>query len=120
MGKFEYRIRWDDVVYEPGELKVVAYKDGKKWAEDTMKTTGEPAAVDMTADRSKLTADGKDLSFVTVRIADANGLTVPRSKNLVKFKVEGPAEIAAVDNGTRPASNRSRRRSVWLTTACVW
>ncbi len=99
MGKFEYRIRWDDVVYEPGELKVVAYKDGKKWAEDTMKTTGEPAAVAMTADRSKLTADGEDLSFVTVRIADTNGLTVPRSKNLVKFKVEGPAEIAAVDNG---------------------
>jgi beta-galactosidase len=99
MGKFEYRIRWDDVVYEPGELKVVAYKDGKKWAEDTMKTTGEPAAVAMTADRSKLTADGEDLSFVTVRIADTNGLTGPRSKNLVKFKVEGPAEIAAVDNG---------------------
>ncbi len=99
MGKLEYRIRWDDVVYEPGELKVVAYKKGKKWAEDNVKTTGEPAAVAMTADRSKLTADGEDLSFVTVRIADANGLTVPRSKNLVKFKVEGSAEIAAVDNG---------------------
>ncbi|HPS00541.1 MAG TPA: beta-galactosidase GalB [Candidatus Sumerlaeota bacterium] len=99
MEKLTYRIRWDDVVYQPGELKVVAYKNGKKWAEDTVKTSGEAAAVAMTADRSKVTADGQDLSFVTVRITDKAGLTVPRSKNRVKFKVEGPAEIAGVDNG---------------------
>ncbi len=45
-GPFDYRLRWNDVVYEPGELKVVAYRNGAKWATDTMKTTGPPAALD--------------------------------------------------------------------------
>ena len=98
-GPFEYRLRWDDVKYEPGELRVVAYKDGKKWAEDVERTTGPAAKVLLAPDRATLTADGEDLSFVTVTIADRDGLMVPRSKNLVQFTVSGPGEIAAVDNG---------------------
>jgi beta-galactosidase len=98
-GQYEYRLRWDDVVYQPGELHVVAYKNGQKWAEDTVKTTGPAAKVALQADRSTIKADGQDLSYVTVSIADKDGLMVPRSMNLVQFDVTGPAEIAAVDNG---------------------
>ena len=58
--EFEYRIRWDNVRYEPGELKVVVYKEGKKWSEDVVKTTGEPAKLELTADRETIMADGKD------------------------------------------------------------
>ncbi len=95
----QYRLRWDDVVYAPGELKAVAYKNGRQWAESFMKTTGPAAKLTMQADRSKITADGKDLSFVKVTIADKNGQLVPRSKNLMKFEISGPGEIVAVDNG---------------------
>ncbi|MEY4386532.1 MAG: hypothetical protein RLY20_1815 [Verrucomicrobiota bacterium] len=98
-GKFEYRLRWDDVVYQPGELKVVAYKHGKKWATDVMKTTGPAAKLALTPDREKIAADGKDLSFVTVKVADKDGLLVPRLKNQLTFKIDGPGEIVATDNG---------------------
>ena len=97
--QFEYRLRWDDVVYEPGELKVVAYKNGKSWAEDVVKTTDVPAQLEAAADRNEIHADGKDLSFITVRVTDRNGLTVPRSNNLIKFSIDGPGEIVATDNG---------------------
>ncbi len=98
-GQFEYRLRWDDVVYQPGTLKVVAYKDGKKWATDEVKTTGPASELTLQPDRAKITADGKDLSFVTVTVADKSGLLVPRSKNHIKFDIEGPGEIVAVDDG---------------------
>ena len=80
-------------------MKVVAYKNGKPWATDVVKTTGEPAKLLLSADRSQIAADGKDLSFITVMVADKDGLQVPRSKNHIKFVVEGPAEIVATDNG---------------------
>jgi beta-galactosidase len=98
-GQFEYRLRWDDVVYQPGELKVIAYKDGKQWAEDVVKTTGPAAKIKLAADRAKIKADGQDLSYVTVTIADQSGLMVPRSHNLVEFGITGPGQIVAVDNG---------------------
>ena len=98
-GPYEYRIHWDEVVYEPGELKVIAYKNGQQWAEDVMKTTGPAAKLLLQADRARIMADGQDLSYVTVTIADKDGLMVPRSKNLVQFDVSGPADIVAVDNG---------------------
>lgn len=99
MEPLQYRLRWDDVKYEPGELKVIAYKHGRKWAEDIVKTTGPAARIALAADRTAIKADGSDLSFVTVTIADASGLLVPRSDNLVKFALSGPGEIVAVDNG---------------------
>ncbi len=95
----QYRLRWDDVKYEPGELKVVAYKRGQKWAEDVVKTTGAAARLALAADRAALNADGSDLAYVTVTVADAEGLQVPKSKNLVAFELKGPGEIVAVDNG---------------------
>jgi len=98
-GPFEYRLHWDDVVYEPGVLKVVAYKNGHKWATDVMKTTGPASQLTLQADRAKIAADGADLSYVTVTVADAQGLLVPRSNNHIKFTVDGPGEIVATDNG---------------------
>jgi len=98
-GAFEYRFRWDDVVYQPGELKVVAYKNGAKWAEAVQRTTGPATKLILAADRATVRADGTDLSFVTLTIADQDGLLVPRSKNAVKFSVTGPGEIIATDNG---------------------
>jgi len=95
----EYRIRWDDVKYAPGELHVVTYKNDAKWAEDTVRTTGAATKLTLAADRATLRADGSDLSFITVKIADKDGLLVPRSKNRIAFEVSGPAEIVATDNG---------------------
>ncbi len=98
-GQPAYRIRWDDVVYEPGELRVVAYKDGKQWATDTVKTTGAAAQLALKPDRTTIAGDGHDLSFVTLTVADAAGLMVPRSKNPIHFEVSGPGEIVDTDNG---------------------
>ena len=98
-GPYEYRLEWNDVVYQPGELKVVAYKNGRKWATDVMKTTGPAAKLALQADRDKIRADGQDLSYITVTVADKSGLPVPRSKNHIQFQIEGPGEIVATDNG---------------------
>jgi beta-galactosidase len=98
-GQPAYRIRWDDVVYEPGELKVVAYKDGKEWATDTVRTTGPAAKLQLKPDRATIAGDGHDLSFVTLSVADKDGLTVPRSMNPIHFAISGPGEIVATDNG---------------------
>jgi beta-galactosidase len=98
-GEFEYRFRWDDVKYEPGELKVIAYKNGQKWADNTVKTTGDASQILLQADRSNINADGHDLSFVTVKVNDRNDLMVPRAKNSLRFEIEGAGEIVATDNG---------------------
>ncbi|MBV8857817.1 MAG: DUF4982 domain-containing protein, partial [Acidobacteria bacterium] len=114
-GPFEYRLRWDEVKYEPGELRVVAYREGKRWAEDVMKTTGPAARLMMKADRAEIDADGADLSFVTLSVVDKAGLTVPRSKNRIHFEVFGPGEIVAVDNGdaTSLESFQSKERAAY-------
>jgi beta-galactosidase len=98
-GPFEYRLHWDDVKYAPGTLKVVAYKNGRRWATNVMKTTGPAAKLTLQADRAKIAADGQDLSFITVTVADSKGVLVPRSKNHIKFEIEGPGEIVVTDNG---------------------
>jgi beta-galactosidase len=98
-GEYEYRLHWDDVSYQPGELKVVAYKNGQKWATDTMKTTGPAAKLVLSPDHSAINADGRDLSYVTLTIADKSGLLVPRSKNRISLSITGPGEIIATDNG---------------------
>lgn len=94
-----YRLCWDEVVYEPGEVKVVAYKDGKVWAEDRVVTAGKTAKMEVTSDRPAMKADGSDLLFVSVRLTDKDGNFSPRADNLIKFSVEGAARIAATDNG---------------------
>ncbi len=95
----KYRLRWMDVIYEPGELKAIAYKDGKKIGEVVMKTAGEPAAIRLTQDRKKILASGEDLCYVLVEALDDRGTVCPLADNLINFDVEGPAEIAGVGNG---------------------
>jgi beta-galactosidase len=98
-GPRDYRLRWDDVVYQPGTLHTVVYKNGKPWAEDTVQTTGKPARLTLSADRTLLHADGADLAFVTVKVADKEGRMVPRASDRVRFTLSGPGEIVATDNG---------------------
>ena len=95
-----YRLMWKDVVYQPGEIKVVAYDENNKpMAEQVIKTANEPYKVRLTADRTKIKADGKDLSFVTVEILDKDGNLCPRADNLVFFEVSGAGKLKAVCNG---------------------
>jgi beta-galactosidase len=98
-GAFQYRLRWDDVNYEPGELKVVAYKNGQQWATNAVRTTGTAALLSLEADRATIRSDGHDLSFITVLVRDGDGLLVPRAKNAIRFEIEGPGEIVVTDNG---------------------
>ena len=99
-GEFEYRIRWDEVIYQPGEIHVQAYKNGKEWATSTRRTTGSPASLRMTPDRSSIAYDGLDLSFLTVEVVDAGGDVVPTANNTIAFSVTaGPGEIVGTDNG---------------------
>jgi beta-galactosidase len=98
-GPYEFRLRWDSVIYSPGELRVKVWRNGKKWAEDIMKTTKEVAKIKLEVDRKEINADGKDLAFITVNLVDNKNLLVPGSHNLVKFEIEGPGEIVAVGNG---------------------
>jgi beta-galactosidase len=97
---FQYRLIWNDVTYAPGELKAVAYKNGQPWSETSVKTTGAATALRLEPDRAKIKGDGLDLSYVTTRLVDKDGLTVPVAQNLVKYEVtQGPGEIVATDNG---------------------
>lgn len=99
-GKFisKYRLQWQ-VPYAAGEVKAVAWRAGVKVAEDSVHTAGTAARLVLTPDRNRIAANGDDLSFITVRVEDAEGHLVPDASHLVRFKIDGPASIAAVDNG---------------------
>jgi beta-galactosidase len=94
----DLHIMWR-VKYEPGTLKAVSRKDGKVVLTREIHTAGKPAKIELIADRKNIKADGKDLSFITVKILDKNGNLVPDADNLVNFKINGGAFIASVDNG---------------------
>lgn len=95
-----YRLMWKDVVYEPGEIKVVAYdSNDKPVANQVIRTAGAPHAIRLTADRDTVKADGKDLVFVTVEIIDKQGNLCPRANNFLFFKVEGEGRLRALCNG---------------------
>lgn len=90
---------WWRVAWEPGTLKAVSKKGGKEQSTREVKTAGEPSQIRLTADRSNLNPNGRDLSFITVEILDKEGNIVPLADNLVNFEIEGDATIAGVDNG---------------------
>ncbi|MEA5141025.1 beta-galactosidase GalB [Arcicella rigui] len=98
-AEFEYRLRWDEVKYQAGELKVIAYKNGEFWTEEIVKTTEKASKIQASADRSIIKADGEDLAFITVKITDKNNLTVPDANHKLSFSIEGAGEIVATDNG---------------------
>ena len=101
----DMKVMWR-LKYAPGELKAVSRKNGKTVLEKLIRTAGPAAKLELTADRSKINADGKDLSFVTVRVLDKDGNLIPDAANLINFKIEGDAKITAVDNGS-PISHES-------------
>jgi beta-galactosidase len=97
-----YRLVWE-VPYEPGALEAVALRGGEPVARAAVRTAGAPSRLVLEPDRMTILSDGEDLSFVTVRVEDAEGNLVPDADNLVRFAVDGAGRIAAVDNGS-PAS----------------
>ena len=95
-----YRLMWMDTVYEPGTVKVVAYDaDGNIAAQKEMHTAGKPYGIELEADRTTIKADGKDLSFITVKIVDKDGNLCPTAANEVTFKVKGAGSYCAGANG---------------------
>jgi beta-galactosidase len=94
-----YRLMWHDVLYEPGELKAVAYREGKVIGQDIVRTASEPDHLKLTPDRMHIDATGDDLSYILVEVFDKNDNPCPKADNLINFAVEGPATIAAVGNG---------------------
>ena len=95
-----FRLMWNDVVYQPGEIKVVAYDtDGKAVAEKVVRTAGKASAIRLTPDREVLNADGEDLCYVNVSLVDKDGNPVPADSRLVKVKVTGAGSFKAIANG---------------------
>lgn len=95
-----YRLMWHNAVYQPGEVRVVAYDEqGNPVAEKTVRTAGKPHHIELVTDRSSLQADGKDLAYVTLRIVDKDGNLCPNDGRLVSFKVKGAGKYRASANG---------------------
>ena len=95
-----YRLMWMDTKYEPGTLKVVAYdKDGNAVAEEEVHTAGKPHHIELVSNRNELTADGKDLAYVTVKVVDKDGNLCPTDSRLIHFSVKGAGKFRAVANG---------------------
>jgi Glycoside hydrolase family 2 C-terminal domain 5/Domain of unknown function (DUF4982) len=93
-----HRLRWNDVNYEPGELKAVAYKKGKVIGNAVVSTAGDPAAIRLTPDRTNLEATGSDLCYVLVEAVDGNGTVCPLANNDIRFQA------------CRPRRNHRRRQ----------
>ena len=96
-----YRFRFDKVIYQPGSVRAVAYKNSieQPWATKTIKTVGSAAKINVTADRTTILGDGYDLSFITAAVVDNEGLVVPRSSHSITFTVSGPGVLVSTDNG---------------------
>jgi len=90
---------WQNVQFEPGKLEAVSYKDGKEVARDCRVTSGAPVDIKLTADREVISADGYDLSYVSIDAVDADGNSVPTADGMLEFSVEGAGELYGVDNG---------------------
>lgn len=99
-----YRLRWNNVKYEPGELKVVVYdENGKEVGTQTVKTAGAAAQIQLTGDLGAavkpLKADGEDMTFITVNILDKDGILVPDADNSIQVSVTGAADFKGICNG---------------------
>lgn len=99
-----YRLRWNEVKYEPGELKVVVYDaNGNKAGEEVVRTAGKASAIQLTGDLGAeikpLCADGNDMTFITVNVLDANGNLVPDADNQINVSVSGAASFKGICNG---------------------
>lgn len=99
-NQHRYRLMWMDVKYEPGKIKVVAFDDkGKPVAEKEVHTAGKPHHLELSADKETISADGKDLSYITVSVVDKNGNLCPTANTQLNFEVSGAGKYKAVCNG---------------------
>jgi beta-galactosidase len=95
-----YRYIWDEIKYQPGSIKAIGYdKGGNILCEKEIKTAGTPSKITLIADRDMISADGEDLSFITVKITDKDGNICPTAADLVQFEIEGEGSLASVGNG---------------------
>lgn len=95
-----YRLMWDKVKYEPGEIKVVAYNaNGEKAEEKMICTAGKPSKLEVKADRNEIKADGNDLAFVTISLTDKKGNLIPDGSDELTFDVQGAGSFKAACNG---------------------
>ena len=95
-----YRLMWNETKYEPGELKVVAFgSDGKRAAEKIIKTAGKPHHIVLSSNREVLDANGDDLAYITVQVADKDGHIIPTDNRRIKFSVSGSGSFEATANG---------------------
>lgn len=95
-----YRLMWNEVKYEPGEVKVIAYDaNGKKVGEEKVVTAGKPYALRLKSAMPQLSADGEDLAYITVEAVDKAGNPVPYANEMVHFKVNGAGRYRAAANG---------------------
>lgn len=94
-----YRLKWENVIYEPGELKVIAYDYDNNEQEKIVYTAGEENHLALTADRTTIDADGNDLAFITVTMLDKDGTMCPTANDELTFEVEGQGQFRAVCNG---------------------
>lgn len=99
MVHYEYRLRWDDVIYQPGKVYVVVCRNGTHWATDSVQTIGAAMGLRLKADRGEIAAGGEDLSFIALEAVDTKGHGVRDSDNAVFFSIEDPGEIVATDDG---------------------
>ena len=95
-----FRLRWRNVVYQPGELKVVVYDaQGNKAGQQVIKTAGKPKRLLLEPERKTIKADGNDLAYVTVSLVDKNGTLCPDAANRLQFSVTGAGTYKAACNG---------------------
>lgn len=94
-----FRLMWKDVVYAPGELKAVAYKNGNVIGTAYMQTTGKPYALKLSADKTTIAADGMDLSYILIEAVDAKGNPHPLADNVVTIQLQGVGKVLGVGNG---------------------
>ena len=102
------------VAYKPGTLRAVARSAGLVTTSAVVRTTGKPTRVALAPDRSRIRANGEDLSFVTVTVRDRRGLAVPTAEPLIRFRVSGGARIVGVDNGDEISHTSFQAKQVRL------
>jgi beta-galactosidase len=105
---------WNDVVYQPGELKAIAYKESAAIGEDNVKTSGEPFELRLTPDRKKISSGGMDLSYITIEAYDKDGNLCPLADNNINITIKGPGKIAGVGNGNPQSMEPFQTESIEL------
>lgn len=101
----QHHVYWR-LPFEPGRVKVISRKNGKEVLSKEIQTAGEPSQMRLTADRQVISADGEDLSFITVEVLDEKGTLCPNATNLIRFSTEGKGQIVGVDNGSPTSLER--------------